>query len=146
MTMMYDDDGHDCDPDDHLMIPLSYDMSLYSMIVMTSRSFGRLTEYHLHQLLFFISYNLHQLQLPHLASSSQFPFAIDAKGGEMFLWGSSPWGGACCQLSSMTKGEIIGQSESCKVCLSLMLSLMSIESLIEVLMSTKSLIVVLSLV
>ena len=24
--MMYDDDGHDYDPDDHLMMPLSYDM------------------------------------------------------------------------------------------------------------------------
>ena len=50
--------------------------------------------------------------------------------------------GACCQLSSMTKGEIVGQYESCMVCLSLVLSLMSIESLIEVLMSTKSLTVV----
>ena len=51
-------------------------------------------------------------------------------------------GGACCQLSSMTKGEIVGQLESfmvCMVCLSLVLSLMSTESLIEVLMSTKSL-------
>ena len=51
-------------------------------------------------------------------------------------------GGACCQLSSMTKGEIVGQSESSMVCLSLVLSLMSTESLIEVLMSTKSLTVV----
>ena len=42
----------------------------------------------------------------------------------------------------MTKGEIVGQSESCMVCLSLVLSLMSTESLIEVLMSTKSLTVV----
>ena len=46
----------------------------------------------------------------------------------------------------MTKGEIVGQSESCMVCLSLVLSLMSIESLIEVLMSTESLIEVLSFV
>ena len=36
----------------------------------------------------------------------------------------------------------VGQSESCVVCLSLVLSLMSTESLIEVLMSTKSLTVV----
>ena len=36
----------------------------------------------------------------------------------------------------MTKGEIVGQSEPCMVCLSLVLSLMSTESLIEVLMST----------
>ena len=42
----------------------------------------------------------------------------------------------------MTKGEIVGQSESCMVCLSLVLSLMSTESLLEVLMSTKSLTVV----
>ena len=42
----------------------------------------------------------------------------------------------------MTKGEIVGQSEPCMVCLSLVLSLMSTESLIEVLMSTKSLTVV----
>ena len=60
------------------------------------------------------SYNLHQPQFLHPASSSQLPFAIDAKGGEMFrgrdvlVRGSSPWGGACCQLSSMTKGEIVG--------------------------------------
>ena len=89
---------------------------------------------HLHQLLFF-SFHLHQLQpssasafilLQHPASSSQLPFAIDAKGGEMFtgrdvlVRGSSPWGGACCQLSSMTKGEIFGQFESCMVCLCLM--------------------------
>jgi hypothetical protein len=66
------------------------------MIVMMSKFLGRLTEYHLHQLLFFISYNLHQLQLPHSASSSQLPFSIDAKGGEMFkgrdvlVRGSSP--------------------------------------------------------
>ena len=64
-------------------------MSLYSMIVMMSRFPGRLTEYHLHQLLFFISYSLHQLQLPHPASSSQLPFAIDAKGGEMSLLGGA---------------------------------------------------------
>ena len=101
-------------------------MSLYSMIVMMSRLLGQLTEYHLHQPLFFISYNLHQLQLPHPASSSLLPFAIDAKGGEMFrgrdvlVRGSSPWGGACCQLSTMKKGEIVGQSEPCMVCLSLM--------------------------
>ena len=44
----------------------------------------------------FISYSPHQLQLPHPVSSSQLPFAIDAKGGEMFrgrdvlLRGSSP--------------------------------------------------------
>lgn len=63
----------------------------------------------------FISYSLHQLQLPQPTSSSQLPFAIDAKGGEMFLLG-----GACCQLSSMTKGEIVGQSEPCMDCLSLM--------------------------
>jgi hypothetical protein len=43
----------------------------------------------------------------------------------------------------MTKGEIVGQSESCLVCLSLVLSLMSTESLSEVLMSTMSLTVVL---
>ena len=73
----------------------------------------------------FISYNLYQLQLPHPASSTQLPFAIDAKGGEMFkgrdvlVNGSSPWGGACCQLSSMTKGEIVGQFESCMVWLCL---------------------------
>ena len=42
----------------------------------------------------------------------------------------------------MTKGEIVGQFEPCMVCLSLVLSLMSTESLIEVLMYTKSLIVV----
>ena len=36
----------------------------------------------------------------------------------------------------------VGQFESCMVCLSLLLSLMSIDSLIEVLMSTKSLTVV----
>lgn len=73
----------------------------------------------------FISYSLHQLQLSHPASSSQLPFAIDAKGVEMFrgrdvlVRGSSPWGGACCQLSSMTKGEIVGQVESCMVWLCL---------------------------
>ena len=39
----------------------------------------------------------------------------------------------------MTKGEIVGHSESCMVCLSLVLSLMSTEFLIEVLVSTKSL-------
>ena len=97
------------------------------------RFLGRLTKHHLHQLLFF-NFHLHQLQpssastfnlLQHPASSSQLPFAIDAKGGEMFrgrdvlVRGSSPWGGACCQLSSMTKGEIVGQSEPCMVCLSL---------------------------
>ena len=79
-------------------------MSLYSMIVMISRLLCRLIEYRLHQPLFFISYNLHHPQLSHLASSSQLPFAIDAKGGEMSLLGE-----ACCQLSSMTKGEIVGQ-------------------------------------
>ena len=42
----------------------------------------------------------------------------------------------------MTKGEIVGQSNPCMVCLSLVLSLMSTESLIEVLMSTMSLTVV----
>ena len=42
----------------------------------------------------------------------------------------------------MTKGEIVGQFEFCVVCLSLVLSLMSIESLSEVLMSTMSLTVV----
>ena len=98
-----------------------------------SRSIGRLMECHIHQLLFF-SFHLHQLQpslastfilLQHLASSSQLPFAIDAKGGEMFrgrdvlVRGSSPWGGACYQLSSMTKGEIVGQFESCLVWLCL---------------------------
>ena len=69
----------------------------------------------------YFSFYLHQLQ-PSTASasassffSSQLPFAIDAKGGEMSLLG-----GACCQLSSMTKGEIVGQSEPCMVCLSLM--------------------------
>ena len=41
-----------------------------------------------------------------------------------------------------TKGEIVGQSESCMVCLSLVLSLMSTESLSKVLMSTMSLTVV----
>jgi len=46
----------------------------------------------------------------------------------------------------MTKGEIVGQSEPCMVCLSLVLSLMSTKSLIEVLMSTESLIEVLSVV
>ena len=40
----------------------------------------------------------------------------------------------------------VGQSESCMVCLSLVLSLISTEPLIEVLMSTESFIVVLSLV
>ena len=35
-------------------------------------------------------------------------------GGEMSLLG-----GACCQLSSMTKGEIVGQVESCMVWLCL---------------------------
>ena len=39
----------------------------------------------------------------------------------------------------MTKGEIVGQSKSCVVCLSLVLSLMSTESLSKVLMSTMSL-------
>ena len=48
------------------------------MIVMISRSVGRLTEYH-----------LHQLQLPHPTSSSQLPFAIDAKRGEMSLLGGA---------------------------------------------------------
>ena len=43
----------------------------------------------------------------------------------------------------MTKGEIVGQFEPCVVCLSLVLSLTSTESLIEVLMSIKSLTVVL---
>ena len=37
---------------------------------------------------------------------------------------------------------VVGQSESCMICLSLVLSLMSTKSLIEVLMSTKSLTVV----
>jgi hypothetical protein len=85
--------------------------------------------FHLHQLLFF-NIHLHQLQsssasafilfqLP--ASSNQLPFAIDAKGGEMFLSGGAhPKGEAYCQLSSMTKGEIVGQFVSCMVCLSLM--------------------------
>ena len=48
------------------------------MIVMISRFLGRLTEYH-----------LHQVQLLHPASSSQLPFAIDAKGGEMSLLGGA---------------------------------------------------------
>jgi hypothetical protein len=39
----------------------------------------------------------------------------------------------------MTKGEVFGQSKSCMIYLSLVLSLMSTESLIDVLMSTKSL-------
>ena len=37
----------------------------------------------------FISYSLHQLQLPHPASSSQLPFAIDTKGGEMCMLGGA---------------------------------------------------------
>ena len=51
------------------------------------------------------------------------------RGRDVLVRGSSPWGGACCQLSSMTKGEIVGQAKSCMDCLSLVLSLMSTKSL-----------------
>ena len=48
-----------------------------------------------------------------------------------------------CSPKVNSKGiVVVGQSESCMVCLSLGLSLMSTESLIEVLMSTMSLTVV----
>ena len=87
----------------------SYDMSLYSMIMIISKFLGRLTEYHLHQLLFF----LHQLQPSlDLASASNFfqPVALCnwcQRGRDVHVRGSSPWGGACCQLSSMTKGRLL---------------------------------------
>ena len=94
----------------------------------------------------FISFSLHQLQLLLQLLPASYPLPLMPKGeiylgGEILLLGgahpegelvvsfhilvrgSSPWGGACCQLSSMTKGEIVGQFESfmiCMVCLCLM--------------------------
>ena len=107
-----------------------------------SRSLGRLAEYHLHQLLFF-SFHLHQLQpllasafilLQHPASSSQLPFAIDAKGGEMsLLGGAHPEGELVVSCHQWQRGRLLAKLSlawsGCVLCL----SLMSTESLIEVL-------------
>ena len=106
------------------------DTSCVDSLGMTSssinRSLGRLTEYHLHQLLFFNFY-LHQLQLPHLASSSQLPFAIDAKGGKMFKGRDVLVRGSLLSVVINEKGGDCWSG--CVLCL----SLMSTESLIEVL-------------
>ena len=173
MTMMYDDDGHGCDQDDRLMMPLElwYMWSLCSMLVMILTwmieildSYSRSTWYvwatwvdvlarvvwivlawlvralvdllvnwrstifisHSSSASIFISYSLYQLQLSFFFSiqllPANYPLPLMPKaercsGGEMSLLG-----GACCQLSSMTKGEIVGQFESCMVLYGLIVS------------------------
>jgi len=75
------------------------------MIVMISKSLGQLKKYHLHQVLFF-SFYLHQLQLPHPATTfislsfriqllpASYPLPLMPKGercsgGEMSLLGAA---------------------------------------------------------
>ena len=136
MMMMYDDHDDDVwwwlvtddDYDDDHLIPWSWWWA-YFLVDWRSTIF----------ISYFHSYNFHQPQLPYPASSSQLPFAIDAKGGEMsMLGGAHLEGELVVSCHQWQRGRLL-VSLSLAWSVSLVLSLMSSESLIEVLMSTKSL-------